>query len=195
MDILLKKIVVFASGGGTNAENIVRYFEMNGEAEVVLIVCNNPEAGVVERARRLDVPLLMVNRKDVFENGKLLSVLEQMNPDLIVLAGWLWLIPEIIIHAFPKKIINIHPGLLPEFGGKGMFGMHVHNAVIASGKQESGITIHYVDEHYDHGAKIFSAVCEVAKEDSAESLAQKIHLLEQEHFPRVIRQLLREQNL
>ena len=185
----MKRIVIFASGSGSNAENLVHFFQDNDSIEVVQILTNNPHAKVLDRAKRLKVSALSFNRI-AYNNGDVLRILEQQQPDLIVLAGFLWKIPESFIRAFPNKIINVHPALLPKFGGKGMYGMHVHQAVVDKKETETGITIHYVNEHYDEGATIFQASCSVSPEDTAEDVAAKIHLLEMEHFPKVVAKLL-----
>ena len=186
----MKRLVIFASGSGTNAENIIRYFQANGKAVVEAIFCNNPNAGVIERAKQLQTPCVIFNRKDFYESDKIKRMLAEINPDLIVLAGFLWLIPEKIIRKFSGKIINIHPALLPKYGGKGFYGNNVHQAVINAGDKESGITIHYVDEQFDRGEIIFQARCYIDKIETAESLAQKIHKMEYECYPKVIEQLI-----
>ena len=186
----MKKLILFASGNGSNAERIVTYFRENQLAEVALILTNNPKAGVIERAERLDVPCMLFDRKDFYETSYILELLEREQPDLIVLAGFLWKCPENIIARFPNKIVNIHPALLPKYGGKGMYGMHVHEAVIAAGEQESGITIHYINEHYDEGAIIYQERVVIAPGDTPEHLAEKVHELEYRAFPLIIKQLL-----
>lgn len=186
-----KKIVILASGGGTNAENIIRYFQTKKEVQVVSVLSNNRKAGVFERIQSLGVPALYYNTA-AFSQGFLTEYLEMIQPDLIVLAGFLKKIPEELIAIFPNKIINIHPALLPKYGGKGMYGMHVHQAVKEAGEKESGITIHYVNAQYDEGAIIFQATTSVEETDTPEDIAAKIHSLEQEHFPRVIAALLNE---
>ena len=185
-----KNIVLFASGNGTNAENIIRYFAQNENVQVIEVLTNNSHAGVIERARNLGVPVWVFTRADFTSPQALIHHLKKQQTDLIVLAGFLWKIPDAMIRQFPKKIINIHPALLPNFGGKGMYGMRVHEAVIASGKKKSGITIHYVDENYDEGKIIFQAETEVSEKDTPESLAEKTHQLEYIHFPKVIEKLM-----
>ncbi len=189
----MRKIVLFASGSGTNAENIVHFFRASSVAEVSSIVCNVPEAGVLVKANSLGVNTMVFTRAMFYESDTVLDYLLKLKPDLIVLAGFLWLIPANIISAFPRRIINIHPALLPRYGGKGMYGDKVHKAVIASGDTESGITIHYVNESYDEGDIIFQARCPVSSDDTPESLAAKVHQLEYRHFPGVIEQVLRNQ--
>jgi phosphoribosylglycinamide formyltransferase-1 len=186
----LKRIAVFASGSGTNAENLVRYFSNSKTVKVELILCNNPSAGVVTRAQSLGVPFFLFNRKDFYESTVVLNELREREIDLVVLAGFLWLIPKNIIEVFEKKIVNIHPALLPSFGGKGFYGINVHQSVLDSKELLSGITIHYVDEKFDEGEIIFQAACHVSSEDSAESLAKKIHELEYRYFPVVVDKVL-----
>ncbi len=185
-----KKLVILASGNGSNAEQIITHFRRNGLAEVSLVVTNNPRAGVLERCRRLDVPTMVANRDDFYVNQVVLQRLKLEKPDLVVLAGFLWLIPAEIIQAFRNRIINIHPALLPKYGGKGMYGHHVHEAVIAANESKSGITIHYVNEKYDEGSTIFQAEVPLEKGETPDSLAQKIHLLEYQHFPEIIESIL-----
>ncbi|RLD68658.1 MAG: phosphoribosylglycinamide formyltransferase [Bacteroidetes bacterium] len=182
----MKKIAIFASGSGTNAENIIRYFKNSKKIEVALVLSNNKNAFVLERAAKLNIETKTFNRSSFIESDEVIKLLEEKNIDFIVLAGFLWLIPKSLIFAFNNKIINIHPALLPKYGGKGMFGMHVHNAIIDNGEKESGISIHNVNEKYDDGAIIFQAKCKIGIGDTPESLAQKIHKLEYEHFPKVI---------
>jgi len=186
----VKRIAIFASGTGTNALNIIRYFKNNGKAEVILVVSNKGNAGVLEKATLENVPVMILNKKEHFAEQKFSEFLLKQKIDLIVLAGFLLLIPEHLIKAFPNKIINIHPALLPKYGGKGMYGVKVHRAVIDNKDKESGITIHYVNEKYDEGGIIFQAKCEINSSDTSEILAQKIHVLEYEHFPKVIEKIL-----
>lgn len=187
----MKRIVVFASGSGTNTQQIVEYFK-GKKVEVSLIVCNNPEAYVFKRAENYGIPSLLINRESFYRSDEVLKKLRFLTPDLIVCAGFLWKVPSNILEAFPKKVINIHPALLPKYGGKGMYGEHVHQAVIREQEKESGITIHYVNEHYDEGAIIFQARCPVEPGDTPETLAKKIHALEYEHFAKVIENLLNQ---
>ncbi len=189
-----KKIVLFASGNGTNAENLIRYFKNKNTAEVAAVFTNNPQAGVVGRAKNLSVPCLMISKADFGTPATLLLKLDALRPDLIVLAGFLWKIPAEFIRHFPKKIINIHPALLPAFGGKGMYGRHVHEAVLAAGEKKSGITIHFVNEFYDQGQIIFQAETEIDKGETPETLAEKIHRLEYRYFPEVVAQLLKSRS-
>ena len=186
-----KNIVIFASGAGSNAQEIINYFKKDQQTKVALIVCNNPKAGVLQIAANEQIPVLLI-QKDRFKETGYLPEIEKYDPKLIVLAGFLWMIPEILISHFPEKIINIHPALLPAYGGKGMYGSAVHNAVIDSKEKESGITIHYVDDKYDHGRTIFQAKCTLQETETPESLAKKIHTLEHQYYPVVIKRLLED---
>lgn len=185
-----KNLILFASGSGSNVENITRYFAEDSRVRIRGVLCNNPKAGVIERCRRLGLPLYCFNRVAFEDPAGLLSLLRGLEPDLIALAGFLWKIPEPLVTAFPGQIINIHPALLPKFGGKGMYGMHVHRAVVAAREKESGITIHYVNEAYDQGAVIFQAQVALEGTESPEDVAEMVHALEYEHFPPVIHSLL-----
>jgi len=184
------RIAIFASGSGSNAQRITEYFAGTGLLEVSAMYCNNPNAFVLERARLLGIPAVLFDRNMFYNEISVLEDLQSREIDWIVLAGFLWLIPDYIIKAFPQRIINIHPALLPSYGGKGMYGMKVHKSVIASGEKESGITIHFVNEAYDEGNVVFQARCSIQHGDSPEMLAAKIHELEYEHFPRVIKELV-----
>lgn len=188
----MKRIVIFASGSGTNAENLIKFFHNRDNASVIQVLTNNPHAKVIDRCNKLKTSCLSFNRTAFYKTTHMLDILKNSNPDIIVLAGFLWKFPEAILNAFPNKVINVHPALLPKYGGKGMYGMHVHNAVVANNETETGITIHYVNEHYDEGAIIFQAKCEVNPLDSAEDVAAKIHELEMEHFPKVVEKLLND---
>ena len=193
----MKRIVIFASGNGTNAQRIIDYFQGRTDTQVVQILSNNKDAKVLERAKAASVAAFSFNKIALYNRDDVLHLVKSAKPDLIVLAGFLWLFPKKIIEAFPNKIINIHPALLPQFGGKGMYGKYVHEAVCAFAKAQneavlSGITIHYVTPEYDKGAIIFQATVPVAPEETPESLAKKIHTLEQQHFPIVIDTLLKE---
>ena len=183
----IKKIAVLASGSGTNAENLVRFFNLHSEAEVSFIFSNKKDAYVHTRAANLGVKSEFFTKED-FKSEDFLHKFKDI--DLIVLAGFLWLIPKYLIRSFPNRIINIHPALLPSYGGKGMYGMNVHKAVIDNKEKESGISIHYVNEKYDDGNIIFQAKCSVEPHDTPESLADKIHELEQEYFPGVVKEVL-----
>jgi formyltetrahydrofolate-dependent phosphoribosylglycinamide formyltransferase len=183
-------IAIFASGAGSNARKIIEYFENKGlRIKVSLIVCNVPGAGVLDIAEEKGIPSLMINKSDFAANGYVES-LKNAGIDFIVLAGFLWKVPEVLVRAYPKAIINIHPALLPKYGGKGMYGARVHEAVIAAGEKESGITIHWVNENYDEGAIIFQAKCSIDASDTAETLANKIHALEHANFATTIEKLL-----
>ena len=184
----MKTIVIFASGSGTNAAKIITHFGTIDTAVVKCVYCNNPNAGVINRATRLGVPTRVFNRSEFQSN--LLEELTYVNPDLIVLAGFLWKIPKSYIHTFPNKIINIHPALLPKYGGKGMYGRHVFEAIVFNCEAETGITIHYVDEHYDQGKIIFQAKYILTITDTADDVAKKTHQLEHEYFAPQIQQLL-----
>lgn len=180
------KIAIFASGSGSNAERIVEFFNAKDEIEVSLILTNNPTAGVIERAQRLNIPVVIFNKKVFSKTDRIVEMLQLQSIDWVILAGFLWLVPKNLIKAFENRMINIHPALLPKYGGKGMWGHHVHEAVVANKEVETGITIHYVNENYDEGKIIFQAKCAVTETDSAEEVAQKIHLLEYQYFPEVI---------
>lgn len=186
----MTKLALFASGTGSNAQRITEYFQANGKAEVKLILSNNPNALVLEKAEKLNVPTLVFDRQDFFESNRIIEKLKAEQIDLIVLAGFLWLIPAHLIQAFPNKIINIHPALLPKYGGKGMYGMKVHEAVLKNQESETGITIHFVNEKYDEGKIIFQAKCFLDSNDSPETVAQKVHALEYQYFPQVIENLI-----
>jgi phosphoribosylglycinamide formyltransferase 1 len=189
----MKRIVVFASGSGSNAENIINFFNHTKTAKVTKVLCNNERAKVFERCKRLNISSLFFDRGDFITTDFILNLLKE-EADYIILAGFLWRIPAKIIEAFPNKIINIHPALLPKYGGKGMYGMNVHNAVAANKETETGITIHYVNENYDEGAIIFQAKTMLTDDDTPESIAKKIHILEQEHFPKVIEAVILSKN-
>lgn len=186
----MKRIVIFASGSGTNAENLITFFQNSDKAAVIQVLTNNPHAKVLDRCKTLNISAFSFNRIAFTTTNDVLDLLKTSQPDLIVLAGFLWKFPEHILNEFPNKVINIHPALLPKYGGKGMYGMRVHQAVVKNREVETGITIHYVNEHYDDGAIIFQTTCEVLKTDSAEDVAVKIHELEMEHFPKVVESIL-----
>ncbi len=189
----MKRIVIFASGSGTNAENLIKFFHNRENASVIQVLSNNPHAKVLERAKKLKVSALSFNKIALSQTDDVLNILKVSNPDLIVLAGFLWKFPDHILNEFPNKVINVHPALLPKYGGKGMYGMNVHKAVVANKESETGITIHYVNEHYDEGAIIFQAKCDVNASDTAEDVAAKIHELEMAHFPKVVESLLKKE--
>ncbi|MCU4162692.1 phosphoribosylglycinamide formyltransferase [Carboxylicivirga caseinilyticus] len=186
----MKKIVLFASGSGSNVENIAKYFEEKGTVEIKGVFCNNPNAYVIERCDNLGIPCRVFSRNEFRDNLEILNELRELKPDLIVLAGFLWLIPSAYIQQFSDKIINIHPALLPKYGGKGMYGHHVHQSVVDNKEKESGITIHYVNEHYDEGQVIKQVSCKVEPSDSADDVAAKVHELEYIYFPQTIDELL-----
>lgn len=186
----MKNIAIFASGSGTNAQKIMERFESSTEIKVSLVLVNNPEAGVIQRAEKFKIPVIVFNRNQFSSTDEIVNSLKENQIDLVVLAGFLWLVPQNMVAAFPNKIINIHPALLPKYGGKGMYGDKVHEAVIASGDKESGITIHYVNDKYDDGAVIAQFKCAISSMDTPDSLASNIHKLEHEHFPVVIENLL-----
>ena len=180
------RLAILGSGNGTNAQQITEYFASRSDVEIACIIYNVRDAYIAQRARNLGVEARYFGRADFYESGAVLDYLRQKDVDWVILAGFLWLVPQPILDAFPQRVINIHPALLPKYGGKGMYGHHVHEAVVAAGERESGITIHIVDNHYDRGTILFQARCTVAPDDTPDTLAAKIHLLEKEHFPRVI---------
>jgi phosphoribosylglycinamide formyltransferase 1 len=187
----MKQIVIFASGAGSNAKKIIEHFAMleqkgKSPAKVTLVVCNKPEAGVLKIAEENNIATLVIEKEKFFRGNGYTDELMAAGIDLIVLAGFLWKVPAALIKAFPKKIINIHPALLPKYGGKGMYGHFVHEAVIANKEIESGITIHFVDELYDHGQIILQASCSVSENDTPETVAKKVQLLEHRHFPATV---------
>jgi phosphoribosylglycinamide formyltransferase-1 len=186
----MKNIALFASGEGTNAQNIIDYFKLSDTVKVKLVVSNNPSANVLSRAKKEDVDSVIINRNTFYESDQIITTLNVAHIDLIVLAGFLWKIPESLIKAFPNKIINIHPALLPKYGGKGMYGIKVHDAVVAAKEKQSGITIHYVNEQYDEGKIISQHVCVIEKFDTVEDVAKKIHELEKEFFPSEIEKIV-----
>ena len=187
----MKRIVIFASGSGSNAENLIKFFHNSDNASVIQVLTNNPRAKVLDRCKNLNISALSFNRIAFTKTNDVLNILKATQPDLIVLAGFLWKFPEFILKEFPNKVINIHPAVLPNYGGKGMYGMNVHEAVVKNKETESGITIHFVNENYDEGAVIFQAKCDVSASDTAEDVAEKIHLLEMAHFPKVVDDLLK----
>jgi phosphoribosylglycinamide formyltransferase 1 len=186
----MKNIAIFASGSGTNAENIIRYFSNKNSAKVSLVLSNKRKAMVLKRADALNVPAVFFEHNDFYVSGKVLDYLQEYKTDFIVLAGFLWLVPSNIIEKYHGRIINIHPALLPAYGGKGMYGDVVHKAVIENRDTQSGITIHYVNNRYDEGDTIFQARCKVDPDDTSESLANKVHSLEYLHYPKVIEELV-----
>ncbi|SOD94893.1 phosphoribosylglycinamide formyltransferase [Spirosoma fluviale] len=186
----MKRIALFASGSGSNAEKIAEYFADNAGVDVSLVVSNNAKAGVIERSRRLHIPVVLFDRTTFYDTDRITQLLLNQKIDLIVLAGFMWLMPADLVRAFPNKIVNIHPALLPKFGGKGMYGHFVHEAVAAAGETESGITIHYVNERYDEGQIIFQASCPVSPTDTPDDIARKVQALEHTHYPSVVADVL-----
>lgn len=185
-----KQLAIFASGTGSNAQRIIEHFRDFETVKIKLVISNKPTAGVIQIAQQNHIPVLIIEKEKFFRGDGYVGDLIAAEIDFIVLAGFLWKIPETLIKSYRNRIINIHPALLPKYGGKGMYGSKVHEAVIAAGETESGITIHYVDEHYDNGDVIFQAVCPVLKNDTPDTLAERIHKLEHENFARVIEQCL-----
>jgi formyltetrahydrofolate-dependent phosphoribosylglycinamide formyltransferase len=183
-------IAIFASGAGSNAQKIIDHFRNHSSIRVALIVCNKPQAGVLKIAEKEKIPTLLIEKEKFFRGSGYVDEMKQAKIDFIVLAGFLWKVPAALLRAWPHKIVNIHPALLPGYGGKGMYGQFVHEAVINAKDLESGISIHFVDDIYDHGQVIFQARCPVTPGDTAETLAQKIHQLEHQHYPRVIEKIL-----
>lgn len=186
------KIAIFASGSGSNAENLIHYFERSKHVDIVLILSNKPDAFVHERAKKLHIPSLSFTKNQFSESDYILKLLQEKKIDLIILAGFLLKVPANLIAAYPNRIINIHPALLPKYGGKGMYGQYVHEAVVAHNEKETGISIHYVNEQYDEGTIIFQAKCAVLPTDTADDVAQRVHQLEYEHFPKVVEKFIQE---
>ncbi|MEM7107317.1 MAG: phosphoribosylglycinamide formyltransferase [Bacteroidota bacterium] len=184
------KVAIFASGSGTNAQRIAEYFQSKNNVKISLILSNKPNAFVLTRAWKLDIPTFVFAHSDFYTSRSIEETLNQYQIDFIVLAGFLWLVPEYLIRAYPDRIINIHPALLPKYGGKGMYGNKVHTAVKEAGERETGITIHYVNEKYDEGQVIFQAKCAINATDTPDSIASKVHELEYEHFPRLIEHVI-----
>jgi len=191
-DFEKKNLVIFASGAGSNAQQIINYFRNSTVAKVVLIACNKAGAGVISIAQDEKIPVLMIEKERFFKGDAYLPEFQNRKVDLIILAGFLWKVPQKLIDAYPRRIVNIHPALLPKYGGKGMYGQYVHEAILNAGEMESGITIHFVDEHYDNGDIIFQTACPVLDSDTSETLAQRIHQLEHLHYPLVIEQTLKD---
>lgn len=187
----MSNIAIFASGSGSNAENIVNHFSNDNSIVIKLILANKPDAFVLERAKRLNIRSIVFNREDFYSTNKIIDILVSEKIDFIVLAGFLWLVPDNILERYNYKIVNIHPALLPKYGGKGMYGDVVHKAVVAHHEKESGITIHYVNEKYDRGDIIFQAKCKVEPHDTPEMVASKVHALEYMFFPQIIEEVLK----
>ena len=193
--VVKQRIAIFASGNGTNAKAILNHFANHTKAEVAMTLSNKANAGVLVHAKKVGIPTCVFDRSTFKNTNQIIDMLQAENISLIVLAGFLWQIPQQWIKAFPNQIINLHPALLPKYGGKGMYGIHVHKAVKTAGEKESGITIHYVNEHYDKGQIIHQVKCEIAPEDSPEDIAGKVRLLEHEFFPKTIEKLILERTI
>ena len=187
-----KRIAIFASGSGSNAQKIMEHFKRNPEAEVVLILTNNPQAYVLQRADNFEIPSHIFSRQEFYDTDTVIRLLKNLQVDLIVLAGFLWLVPPTLLKAFPNKIINLHPALLPKYGGKGMYGDHVHKAVLAAKEEESGITIHFVNEKFDEGEILHQSRFKIEPDDNLEMIKFKGQQLEHLHFPRVVENLLKK---
>ncbi|PRY10594.1 formyltetrahydrofolate-dependent phosphoribosylglycinamide formyltransferase [Pontibacter ummariensis] len=187
-----KNIVIFASGSGSNAQRLLEHFEHHPEIRVAALFSNNPKAYALQRAETFHVPALLFSRDEFYSTNKVVEQIKSFQPDLIVLAGFLWLVPQNLLQAFPNRIINIHPALLPQYGGKGMHGLHVHAAVVQAGEKESGITIHHINEEYDKGEFILQERCPVLPQDTPEELAARVLQLEHKHLPLVVEKLLLE---
>ncbi len=187
---MIKNIAIFASGEGTNAQTIIDYFKSSQKIKIALVVSNKSTANVLNRAKNNNITTLIIDKHSFCETNEVIDVLKKSNIDLIVLAGFLWMIPENLVKAFPNKIVNIHPALLPKYGGKGMYGINVHKAVLENKETETGVTIHYVNKNYDEGEFIFQKSVSIIECKSAEEIATKIHYLEMDNFPKVIEQLI-----
>lgn len=186
----MKNIAIFASGAGSNAQKIIDHFKGSDKATISIILCNKPGAGVFTIAENEHIPSVLIEKERFFKTDEYINILKEANIDLVVLAGFLWKVPANLVQAFPDRIINIHPALLPKYGGKGMYGHFVHDAVITAGETESGITIHYVNEKYDDGATILQERVSITPEDNAETLAKKVQVLEHKFYPLIVEQLL-----
>ena len=189
----MKNIAIFGSGAGTNAEKIIEYFSHHPTIKVALVVSNKHEAGILKVALNNDIPSVVVNRGDFYSTDKLIILMKEKEIDLIVLAGFLWMIPENILKNYPDKLLNIHPALLPEFGGKGMYGMKVHEQVHQSGKLKTGISIHKVNEHYDEGEIVFQTTCDIDSSDTPASIATKVQQLEHHYYPIIIERVMSDE--
>lgn len=183
-------IAIFASGSGSNARRIMEHFQHSTVARVALLISNKRNAGALSIAQEFQIPTQVIDRQSFYETETLLGILRAEKVGIIALAGFLWLIPDYLVLEFPRRILNIHPALLPKFGGKGMYGHHVHEAVKAAGERESGMTIHFVNERYDEGDVVFQARCKIAPEDSPEQIAQKVLELEHQYYPKVLEQVI-----
>lgn len=187
-----KRIAIFASGSGSNAQKIMEYFKKHQDADIAIVLTNNPEAYVLQRADNFEIPSHIFDKHEFYKTDDIVKLLKNLQIDLIVLAGFLWLIPENLIKAFPNKIINIHPALLPKYGGKGMYGDKVHQAILDAGEEESGITIHFINEHFDEGEAIYQSRFKIEKGDDIEMIKFKGQQLEHLHYPKVVEQLLKK---
>ena len=187
-----KRIAIFASGSGSNAQKIMEYFKKHTDAEVAIVLTNNPEAYVLQRADNFEIPTHIFEKHEFYQTNEVLDLLKNLNIDIIVLAGFLWLVPDTILANYPKRIINIHPALLPKYGGKGMYGDRVHKEVLANGDEESGISIHYVNEDFDSGEIIYQARYKIEKNDDLEIIKFKGQQLEHQYFPKIIEQVLKK---
>ncbi|RNL54160.1 phosphoribosylglycinamide formyltransferase [Pedobacter jejuensis] len=187
-----KRIAIFASGSGSNAQKLMEHFKRSADTEISLVLTNNPDAYVLQRADNFEIPSHIFDKNEFYKTDEVIDLLKNLDIDFIVLAGFLWLIPKNLIDAYPGRIVNIHPAILPKFGGKGMYGDNVHNAVMAAGETEGGITIHYVDEHYDEGEYIYQAKYKIDKNDNLEMVKFKGQQLEHLHYPRIIESLVKK---
>jgi len=187
-----KRIAIFASGSGSNAQKMMELFKGSAEVEIALVLTNNPDAFVLQRADNYEIPTHVFDRNDLYESNDIVALLHDLDIDLIVLAGFLWLMPKNLVTEYPGRIINIHPALLPKFGGKGMYGDHVHKAVLAAGETEGGITIHYVNENYDEGEYIYQAKYRINKDDNLEMVKFKGQQLEHQHYPRIVESIIKK---
>ncbi|WP_293306249.1 phosphoribosylglycinamide formyltransferase [Pedobacter sp. UBA5917] len=187
-----KRIAIFASGSGSNAQKLMEHFKRSNEIEISLVLTNNPEAYVLQRADNFEIPTHIFDKNEFYKTDEVVDLLKNLDIDFIVLAGFLWLIPKSLIHAYPGRIVNIHPAILPKFGGKGMYGDHVHNAVMAAGEAEGGITIHYVNENYDEGEYIYQARYRIDKNDNLEMVKFKGQQLEHQHYPRIVETIVKK---
>lgn len=187
-----KRIAIFASGSGSNAQKLMEHFKHHQEAEVIIVLTNNPEAYVIQRADNFEIPTHVFSKHDFFETNDILNILRNLQIDLVVLAGFLWLIPSNLLQEFPNQIINIHPALLPKFGGKGMYGDRIHQAILKAGETENGITIHFVNEKFDDGEIIYQSRFKIDKNDTLETIKFKGQQLEHLHYPRIVENLLQK---
>ncbi len=187
-----KRIAIFASGSGSNAQKIMEHFKKHPDAEVAIVLTNNPDAYVLQRADNFEIPTHIFDKQEFYKTDYVVNLLKNLQVDIVVLAGFLWLVPPSVLKAFPNKIINIHPALLPKYGGKGMYGDYVHEAVLANGDEESGITIHFVNENFDEGEVIHQSRFKIEKGDDLEMIKFKVQQLEHYHFPKIIEQLLKK---